>query len=97
MIRHHPRSTRTDTLFPYTTLFRFTIVGSDVGRGAAASGRAFEPSDAQAIATRDMVRIMGDIMGHRARLLPVPTALLRALGTVTRRSELIGEIGRAHV
>src|SRR3546814_20225871 len=26
MIRRHPRSTRTDTLFPYTTLFR-SVVG----------------------------------------------------------------------
>src|SRR3546814_5020244 len=30
MIRRPPRSTRTDTLFPYTTLFRSTI-DSDVG------------------------------------------------------------------
>src|SRR3546814_20197873 len=30
MIRPPPRSTRTDTLFPYTTLFR-----SDIGGGAA--------------------------------------------------------------
>src|SRR3546814_6090107 len=29
MIRRPPRSTRTDTLFPYTTLFR-----SEIGRGA---------------------------------------------------------------
>src|SRR3546814_1727229 len=29
MIRRHPRSTRTDTLFPYTTLFR-----SSAGRAA---------------------------------------------------------------
>src|SRR3546814_17038760 len=27
MIRRPPRSTRTDTLFPYTTLFRSTAVG----------------------------------------------------------------------
>src|SRR3546814_9193666 len=26
MIRHPPRSTRTDTLFPYTTLFRSTLL-----------------------------------------------------------------------
>src|SRR3546814_15524489 len=26
MIRRHPRSTRTDTLFPYTTLFRSFII-----------------------------------------------------------------------
>src|SRR3546814_1586055 len=29
MIRRPPRSTRTDTLFPYTTLFRSTIVEPD--------------------------------------------------------------------
>src|SRR3546814_2398560 len=47
MIRRPPRSTRTDTLFPYTTLFRSRLgrvvavaqcaagqVGVDVGRGA---------------------------------------------------------------
>src|SRR3546814_4602864 len=28
MIRRPPRSTRTDTLFPYTTLFRSTLGGS---------------------------------------------------------------------
>src|SRR3546814_417264 len=28
MIREPPRSTRTDTLFPYTTLFRSSLVGS---------------------------------------------------------------------
>src|SRR3546814_18218258 len=27
MIRRPPRSTRTDTLFPYTTLFRSTVLG----------------------------------------------------------------------
>src|SRR3546814_14800777 len=29
MTRRPPRSTRTDTLFPYTTLFRSALVGSD--------------------------------------------------------------------
>src|SRR3546814_17490633 len=40
MIRRPPRSTRTDTLFPYTTLFRSH--GAAVGIGAAAipGGRA---------------------------------------------------------
>src|SRR3546814_2310662 len=31
MIRRPPRSTRTDTLFPYTTLFRSEIDGQAVG------------------------------------------------------------------
>src|SRR3546814_1619908 len=30
MIRRPPRSTRTDTLFPYTTLFRSVGIGQDV-------------------------------------------------------------------
>src|SRR3546814_15542520 len=29
MIRRPPRSTRTDTLFPYTTLFRSAVTGPD--------------------------------------------------------------------
>src|SRR3546814_14867816 len=31
MIRHPPRSTRTDTLFPYTTLFRSLVLTDGVG------------------------------------------------------------------
>src|SRR3546814_1482862 len=41
MIRRPPRSTRTDTLFPYTTLFRSAV--SPIGR-ALASVRSGEPS-----------------------------------------------------
>src|SRR3546814_9442445 len=36
MIRRQPRSTRTDTLFPYTTLFRSDI---DAGKGRTSRGR----------------------------------------------------------
>src|SRR3546814_11328771 len=43
MIRRPPRSTRTDTLFPYTTLFRS---GSPVGQDVA--GTAGERHDADA-------------------------------------------------
>src|SRR3546814_15804045 len=34
MIRRPPRSTRTDTLFPYTTLFRSTLVEKDAAAAA---------------------------------------------------------------
>src|SRR3546814_5830198 len=34
MIRRPPRSTRTDTLFPYTTLFRSRIIGRGQGEEA---------------------------------------------------------------
>src|SRR3546814_20928226 len=45
MIRRPPRSTRTDTLFPYTTLFR-SLPPPDDGRGAAACARAGRPPGA---------------------------------------------------
>src|SRR3546814_17290615 len=46
MIRRPPRSTRTDTLFPYTTLFR-SSAGADrrnCGRSAAHGSRAWRRS-----------------------------------------------------
>src|SRR3546814_6019744 len=49
MIRRPPRSTRTDTLFPYTTLFRSVAIG----------GRRDDEADAQA--GRDAFRQAGDI------------------------------------
>src|SRR3546814_6544722 len=44
MIRRPPRSTRTDTLFPYTTLFRSDLTAARilrVGERGAGRGRAF--------------------------------------------------------
>src|SRR3546814_3021428 len=35
MIRRPPRSTRTDTLFPYTTLFRSTLLRSQIAQSRA--------------------------------------------------------------
>src|SRR3546814_9677966 len=54
MIRRPPRSTRTDTLFPYTTLFRsfpalervhFTNSGTEANLMALAAARAFTGRD----------------------------------------------------
>src|SRR3546814_4487534 len=39
MIRRPPRSTRTDTLFPYTTLFRSAVGADDARRGGAQFGQ----------------------------------------------------------
>src|SRR3546814_16728643 len=45
MIRRPPRSTRTDTLFPYTTLFRsrFNIEGRMTGCGEGLATTVFDP------------------------------------------------------
>src|SRR3546814_10570936 len=45
MIRRPPRSTRTDTLFPYTTLFRSKLYGATVD----ASGKPFLSSGARTL------------------------------------------------
>src|SRR3546814_9433963 len=42
MIRRPPRSTRTDTLFPYTTLFRSVRSGDERGADLARAGSAGE-------------------------------------------------------
>src|SRR3546814_10775613 len=52
MIRRPPRSTRTDTLFPYTTLFRSERLGGEIALGAEkrltrmviAEGREMRPA-----------------------------------------------------
>src|SRR3546814_15672265 len=40
MIRRPPRSTRTDTLFPYTTLFRSRMLGQQLARDHQMLGQA---------------------------------------------------------
>src|SRR3546814_12168452 len=40
MIRRPPRSTRTDTLFPYTTLFRSEMIGAEGDVEMVAAGQA---------------------------------------------------------
>src|SRR3546814_11932593 len=44
MIRLPPRSTRTDTLFPYTTLFRSAMCPFSPARSATREGKAPIPS-----------------------------------------------------
>src|SRR3546814_10120912 len=50
MIRRPPRSTRTDTLFPYTTHFRSMHVG---GNAAPVSGGQMAPAEIIMMATLD--------------------------------------------
>src|SRR3546814_11450247 len=52
MIRRPPRSTRTDTLFPYTTLFRSTaaVQGIKVDLPSASSAKALDQPKSRVIA-----------------------------------------------
>src|SRR3546814_12093603 len=83
MIRRPPRSTRTDTLFPYTTLFRSEGVPRLAHVPHPATVMAFE--DGTGIPLSQAIR---------AEPLDVPTLLGMALQLA---QTLAVKIGRAHV
>src|SRR3546814_16067263 len=73
MIRRPPRSTRTDTLFPYTTLFQAALVG----RAAGGEGMG-EVAAAQAAAIRALL-VRGFDAGQVGRAR-TPAACADAVG-----------------
>src|SRR3546814_6448335 len=103
MIRRPPRSTRTDTLFPYTTLFRSVFRGRDAAKDgevlvAATLERARAYADAGAGGL--FVPFLGDAkcIGAICESSPLPVNILRGKGGPTHRQlAALGEIGRAHV
>src|SRR3546814_3769406 len=87
MIRRPPRSTRTDTLFPYTTLFRDTgsqlaevdhrvpvVHGVSAGETDPCRGQDIDPQDELCAAERAeaaVLRLDRHILGKNARILHV--------------------------
>src|SRR3546814_19999609 len=83
MIRRPPRSTRTDTLFPYTTLFR-SIINPDI----TLEKNGF-------IADSSKTYLIGDVSSAAKRLVRVAQeAMWKGLGQV-RPGAHIGAIGFA--
>ena len=60
----------------------------------AALGSAIAPprSDDETLTTRDLVRLISDAAGRRARSVPVPLPLLRLGGLLTGRSKDVGRL-----
>src|SRR3546814_6412583 len=78
MIRRPPRSTRTDTLFPYTTLFRSTVGRVEIFK----DGQAFlEVRDVRRF--DDLTRRLGHQAAHAGKLLHLR---LRTTGTRVRHN-----------
>src|SRR3546814_6999487 len=109
MIRRPPRSTRTDTLFPYTTLFRAMSASAFASTGIGAvmpsllgvAGREREKFDPAQIHCRPLCYRWTVAEGSNPRRL---TMLCPECGEVigsgpldARRARHGGEIGRAHV
>ncbi|WP_199032277.1 NAD-dependent epimerase/dehydratase family protein [Ralstonia sp. ASV6] len=55
----------------------------------AAAGQVFHVSDGHDVGVDELTRLLGQALGCRARLLPVPVGLLRLAGTITGRSEVV--------
>src|SRR3546814_5421467 len=79
MIRRPPRSTRTDTLFPYTTLFRSPIAGDgrqrawpdlpvDLGRNAAVRHPIETSASGVDLGDRMLWRVIGRSEEHTSEL-----------------------------
>src|SRR3546814_15662005 len=104
MCRRPPRSTRTDTPFPYTTLFRSArtfAVGADVAGDVAHAPVAVAPLVVQRCAGfREALQ--PDLLGATVDRVPELVAELQHVAQLAAGAEVeVGadrqEIGRAHV
>src|SRR3546814_11945820 len=100
MNRLPPISTRTDTLFPYTTLFRASVIcaGADhsigvVGSNKASEGRPVSNARASDWASRAAAIDAGEISPPIRRSKAINRAKRRLAGG----SSAVIQIGRAHV
>jgi len=59
----------------------------DIWRQAA--GQIFMPSDATPVATHALIRMMGDVMDRPPRLFPVPLSVLRGLGRLVGKADMV--------
>lgn len=58
----------------------------------AAAGKTFLVSDGEDVSTPELLRQLGGAMGHPARLLPFPPALLHLAGRVTGKSAQVDRL-----
>jgi nucleoside-diphosphate-sugar epimerase len=61
-------------------------------RAPQAAGRTYFVSDAEALSTPDLLRRLGRALGHEARLVHCPPALLRGVGTLIGRGDEVARL-----
>src|SRR3546814_3300420 len=104
MIRRPPRSTRTDTLFPYTTLFRSLTAGAqdpgNVSQSTTPPTPATVDFNNQAdvlIECQSAARVAGGTVMDRPEWITVAPDNSAVFVTLTNNSGRKVKIGRAHV
>src|SRR3546814_9110148 len=105
MIRRPPRSTRTDTLFPYTTLFRSVAIAllATLGyRVIASTGRQKEAEYLTALGAAEIVdratlSEKGAPIATERWASAIDSVGSHTLANVLAQTRYGGEIGRAHV
>jgi UDP-glucose 4-epimerase len=68
------------------------LVAMDAIGWSVLNRRAYEPSDERTLSTADLARAIGTALGHSARLVPVPPAILRALGKLLGQSAVVSGV-----
>src|SRR3546814_11667566 len=97
MQRRHPRATRTDTLFPYTTLFlsnRCSAVDTSPARPADVRGTEGQGAIGQQCYRFVMLHLR---LFSEALSLPIIFSMQTLKMSSTRRALICRKIGRAHV
>src|SRR3546814_13246641 len=94
MIRRPPRSTRTDTLFPYTTLFRSASSAATIALPSLPCERAFAAAAAYcapSLSEADAVWVPGAVLAQPAIVPP----RISDDPAIFRKAERFMQIGRA--
>src|SRR3546814_17570071 len=98
MIRRPPRSTRTDTLFPYTTLFRSDVVVQTPG--VRRRGLIIADMDSTMI-TIECIDELADYAGIKEQVAKVTEAAMRGeldfVGALDARVKLLGGLEAAQI
>src|SRR3546814_3786095 len=105
MIRRPPRSTRTDTLIPYTTLFRSKVMSTETliepplqdADALIADMGARARAAAKIMATAPTAKKAEGLRAAAAQLRGQADAILDANARDMTAGEANGPIGRAHV
>src|SRR3546814_18878263 len=90
MIRRPPRSTRTDTLFPYTTLFRSDPAGATTTSGAAPAPAVEAVQDDRHVKDLDSVIVTASPLPDTVENLIRPVAVLAGARLDEAQSNSLG-------